>query len=1000
MDGLLTAVKTVKHDEQDLLTENDARHHAKSSDVGLSHQGDGDPSSADYILEVLKSKPDHDQLFDVLTNIDPSNKSRTANVDIRVPGPTTALILQQLVSTTVPDHWSSLQDSHAETGRRTKGHRLRAALLRCLCSVPGISAIVAQLRNLLSVQVTQGEKNSGKSLVIRDTISVLSALLKPKDALFRIYADITATYDKAVQRQIACKELISLIAAGRVLSTAAEGLASVSDLDSSEGISWVGEGSSYASWLGQSISTFISKINSEDHNSWKSVGLMVGRALSLGYTDQLIREIYSGVLRDQEFSVQFRRLLENVRVPEQTAMFEAVLRDVEKKYFEGELPSDRPEIQPDNETIGGVAALCASIIKNSQSLRNQTASWLASGQSSCIQGIRLRRALLAVISDDKDAVIELFTTSLGNFGDKFYIKHTPTQIQEANAQIVLLSAGYVSRISPPTIREIGHSSLYLNAVSNRLAASSARSRFLGMIVGMAISQLIEPPGKGMRFDLEEMESEEARWYLDLVNVRDTVDTLQALIVKDQTVSQHKTKKNTKESGKPSVPKRPQTIGHTSKIVSIEEIDDSEESEDEEFIPYEKPDSDPEDSDDDPTLVNRSKPTAPVYIRDLVAALRDTENADRYNLGVATAPALIRRKAGFGTEIAEHAEQLALVLISLQDKYKLPKFHEYKLQSMIALLVAQPLRMGRWFSLTFFDADISQAERSAMLTALGLAARELAGYGEEDARSMGLPAVSDTSFPTKKLPTGLQEMYLTDESPVSALTKKLSQASLQPLALDAADALSGPNALKVRTFSSRMEVEKRRQQREEQRKKSVLKDLHRTLTEGFFYPLTSRFTTMMMQYHRSASATYNPFLTPHLLRLFLQTLTLILSTLGPYTPSLPSLTQETLALLISLHSNAVATETAVLPALLSLFLAMIDVSVASGTSGEERLVTEFATQVMELREWVGEVFDRVPATKGGEEEQVRMVAAGVMVKLGEVLERYQGRLMGVNVGFEY
>lgn len=232
----------------------------------------------------------------------------------------------------------------------------------------------------------------------------------------------------------------------------------------------------------------------------------------------------------------------------------------------------------------------------------------------------------------------------------------------------------------------------------------------------------------------------------------------------------------------------------------------------------------------------------------MAALRDTENVDRYNLGITAAPALIRRKAGFGTEVTEHAEELALVLVSLQDKYKLPHFHEYKLQSMIALLVAQPLRMGRWFSITFFDADISQAERSAMLTALGLAARELAGYGEEDAQSMGLPAISDTSFPTKKLPTSLQEIYLTDESPVSALAKKLSQASLQPLALDTADALSGPNALKVRTFSSRIEVEKRRQQREEQRKKSVLKDLHRTLTEGFFYPLTGRFTTMMMQYH--------------------------------------------------------------------------------------------------------------------------------------------------------
>ncbi|KAL1884498.1 telomere binding protein [Paecilomyces lecythidis] len=846
MDGLLTAVKTVKREDHGLLTERNAGHIAKQNDVGLSYQPDGNPSSPDYILEVLKSKPDHDQLFDVLKNLDPSNSSRSANIDIRVPGPTTALILQQLVSTTVPDHWSALQDSQ---GHKTKDHKLRAVLLRCLCSIPGISAIVTQLRSILSVQGTQREKDSGRSLVIRDLISVLSALLKPKDALFRIHTDLSSTYNKQVQRQIAWRELTSLIAAGRVLSTAAEALASVRTLDSLDGITWVGEGSSYASWLGQSISTFISKIHSDDQDSWKSIGLLVGRALSLGYTDQLIREIYSAVLCEQDFSVQFRRLLQNVRVPEQTAIFEAVLRDIERKYFEGELPTDRPDDHSDNEVIGGVAAICASIFNDSTALRNQTASWLASGQSSCIQGIRLRRALIAVISSDEDAVIELFTASLGNFGDKFYIKHTPTQVQEANAQVVLLSAGYVNRVSPTTIREISHSSLYLSAVSNRLAASSNRSQFLGMLVGMAISQLVEPPGKRMRFDLEEMESEEAQWYLNLVNVRDTVGSLQTLIAKAQTASQQKTRKSTKESAKSSAPKRSRPIGHTSKIVSIEEIDDSsEESEDEDLIPYEKPDSDPEDSDDDPTLVNRSKIAVPVYIRDLVAALQDTENADRYNLGVTTAPALIRRKAGFGTEVSEHAEKLAIVLIGLQDKYKLPKFHEYKLQSMIALLVALPLRMGRWFSITFFDADISQAERSVMLTALGLSARELAGYGEEDAQSMGLPAVSDTSFPTKKLPSGLQEMYLTDESPVSALTKKLSQASLQPLALDAADALSGPNALKVRTFSSRMEVEKRRQQREEQRKKSVLKDLHKTLTEGFFYPLTGRFTTMMMQYH--------------------------------------------------------------------------------------------------------------------------------------------------------
>lgn len=174
---------------------------------------------------------------------------------------------------------------------------------------------------------------------------------------------------------------------------------------------------------------------------------------------------------------------------------------------------------------------------------------------------------------------------------------------------------------------------------------------------------------------------------------------------------------------------------------------------------------------------------------------------------------------------------------------------------------------------------------------------------------------------------------------------------------------------------------------------------------FPHPSRTRLTAVS----RSSSPSYNPFLTPHLLRLFLQTLTLILSTLGPHTPSLPNLTQETLTLLLSLHTLPVSTEPTVLPALLSLFLAVLDLNVASGTSGEERLVTEHATQVMELREWAGEVFDRAPvAAKGkgkdaaaaSDEEQVKMLAAGIMVMLGEVLERYQGRLMGVNVGFKY
>lgn len=109
-----------------------------------------------------------------------------------------------------------------------------------------------------------------------------------------------------------------------------------------------------------------------------------------------------------------------------------------------------------------------------------------------------------------------------------------------------------------------------------------------------------------------------------------------------------------------------------------------------------------------------------------------------------------------------------------------------------------------------------------------------------------------------------------------------------------------------------------------------------------------------------------------------------------------MTSDTLTLLISLHSSPVATESMVLESLLSLFLAVVDVNISAGSIGEERLVNEFAQQIVEMREWVGGVFERAP--KG--DEQVRILAAGVMVKLGEVMERYQSRLLGINSGFSF
>lgn len=287
MDGLLTAVKTVSHNDQPSLVDSDhpQKHDIEVNTPRMQAREDTDPASADHILEVLKSKPDRDELFQMLTALDPSNKDAAARqFDIRLPSPTTTQILQILVSTTIPDQWNSLG---AKAG--PKDAKIRASLLRCLCSVAGISSLAAQLRWLITAaRSSQQTGGSSYHLQIREVLSVLSALLKPKDFLLRLYADITSVYDNGTKVQVAWKEFSSLIASSRVLSIAAEALTIDKKSSDSASISWVGEGPSYASWLGERICYMVSKTDPDSQEWWKAAASLTSRALSLGYTGKLV----------------------------------------------------------------------------------------------------------------------------------------------------------------------------------------------------------------------------------------------------------------------------------------------------------------------------------------------------------------------------------------------------------------------------------------------------------------------------------------------------------------------------------------------------------------------------------------------------------------------------------------------------------------------------------------------------------------------------------------
>lgn len=221
-----------------------------------------------------------------------------------------------------------------------------------------------------------------------------------------------------------------------------------------------------------------------------------------------------------------------------------------------------------------------------------------------------------------------------------------------------------------------------------------------------------------------------------------------------------------------------------------------------------------------------------YIRDLLAGLRDIENFDRHRLALEQSAGLIRRKTGFGSEVVEHIEELATQLIGLDDKYDMNGFQGLRMSSMIAVLLADPSKMGPWFSATFFNGDYSMSQRVSVLSTLGLGARELAGLSKEDMNFMDLEKGNAGLFPSKKLPEKLHRIYATEAAPVEAISNALESSILKPIAARAADDVTGPNVLKVRTFSSRLAVEGKRQ-------KAIPNQLARVVADAFFLPLVGR-----------------------------------------------------------------------------------------------------------------------------------------------------------------
>ncbi|WFC93789.1 telomere binding protein [Malassezia brasiliensis] len=122
--------------------------------------------------------------------------------------------------------------------------------------------------------------------------------------------------------------------------------------------------------------------------------------------------------------------------------------------------------------------------------------------------------------------------------------------------------------------------------------------------------------------------------------------------------------------------------------------------------------------------------APVYIHELAPLARERD-VHAQKLLLKHAEALVRRKTGWGMEIAEQGVDLCIALCAMQDHYGLHNFEARRIAALAALCVACPDPCVDCVYEQLFTPHYAVAQRIGMLHAVARAAQELAGVRVEE-----------------------------------------------------------------------------------------------------------------------------------------------------------------------------------------------------------------------------------------------------------------------------
>ncbi|WVQ84635.1 hypothetical protein IAT38_006790 [Cryptococcus sp. DSM 104549] len=441
---------------------------------------------------------------------------------------------------------------------------------------------------------------------------------------------------------------------------------------------------------------------------------------------------------------------------------------------------------------------------------------------------------------------------------------------------------------------------------------------------------------------------------------------------------------------------------------------------------------------DPSLAldaqQRNKVQRPVYVPQLLALLKEREKPESLEVALQYGEGLVRAKREYGTELAENAVGVALMTMGLNDPFQIEEFEEKRQGLMNALVVCAPKQVAPLLCEQYFNPQFSLQQKSVILTALAMGARELSGLPVPQAPR----PTRAIDFPSKVLPVALHNKYIS-AADVPTLRARESERGQIDQAIDGVrDLILSKGARKGEETVPALAREKRLRVGEPKRPKvtavNSLTSAYSTTpapamsfknlaAEYFIMPLINRFWQHFQdssiresraittgQRYRGAGA--GMVLSPMSLEKLLMALALMVHAARHASVFLSVICPEALELAATIgarhpprpptfspeddeHDTSApgsGAEAQVLSAALELALVCLDAAVELDAG--RTLAMDKAALVMAVGEWASGVFEveneggEVSAGQGGKREgKVRAEAAGVVVKIGEIGEKW-------------